>query len=198
MRMAFDGQPLVTLGSDTGFDLDWHGTWTDKLSNAQVRANKSIAEAGKLLLGHYPIKIHGHSLESTRRSISWLKQCLVLGWNEVIEVEAHLMRIMNGAGPPGVGILQAVLIRWQKGKTPLSVFGLPAVQAVIHYKWETWARHALLAEFNVFLLWLASFITFAYSFRVRITSLIAMYTPQNCFHVLSCLTSFELSLIDRI
>lgn len=87
------------------------------------------------------------------------------------------MRIVNGAGPPGVGILQAVLLRWQRGKTPISVFGLPAVQAVIDYKWETWAKHALLVEFVVFLCWLLSFTIFVYSFRVRFLTPASLYIP---------------------
>lgn len=76
------------------------------------------------------------------------------------------MRIRNGAGPPNVGILQSVLVRWQKGKTPISVFGLPAVQAVILYKWDRWAKVALRTEFIMYLLWLVAYITFAIAFRV--------------------------------
>lgn len=47
--MAFQGESLITLGSENGFDLDWAATWTDKLSKAQQKANKSIAEAGMVI-----------------------------------------------------------------------------------------------------------------------------------------------------
>lgn len=55
----------------------------------------------------------------------------------------------------------------QTKSTPLSVFGIPALQAVLQYKWETWARLYLLIEFCIFLLWLISFVAFSIFLTVQ-------------------------------
>lgn len=41
------------------------------------------------------------------------------------------------------GLLQPLLKRYQARGCPVSVFGLPAVQAVIQFKWTTWAHRFL-------------------------------------------------------
>jgi hypothetical protein len=66
--------------------------------------------------------------------------------------------------PPS--LLQPLLKRWQAGGLELSAFGLPAIQAVIEYKWRTFARRLLLWQLAVFVCWLASFFTFAILFQV--------------------------------
>jgi hypothetical protein len=46
------------------------------------------------------------------------------------------------------------------------VFALPAVAAVIHYKWATWAQRFLLYELAVYLAWLAAFTAFSLLLQV--------------------------------
>ncbi|GMH40202.1 hypothetical protein BSKO_08106 [Bryopsis sp. KO-2023] len=87
------------------------------------------------------------------------------GWAESVVVEAHVLSIRHAAGPPGEGLLQPILLRYQKQACPLSVFGLPAVQAVLNYKWEAWAARMLKIEFIMYLSWLLSFTIFVIIFQ---------------------------------
>ena len=61
--------------------------------------------------------------------------------------------------------MQPLLRRWQSGGCSLAVFGLPAVQATITYKWHTFARKLLLWELAFFLIWLAAFYGFTILFQ---------------------------------
>lgn len=64
--------------------------------------------------------------------------------------------------------MQPLLKRWQVGALETTAFGLPAVQAVIEFKWRVFAKRLLLWQLAVFLCWLASFFTFAILFQVRL------------------------------
>lgn len=46
------------------------------------------------------------------------------------------------------------------------VFGLPAVQAVIQHKWDTWARRVLIWEFALYVVWLLGYQAFIILFQV--------------------------------
>lgn len=86
------------------------------------------------------------------------------GFNQKVKVGAYVVGIEHAAGAPGIGLLQPVLVRWQLGAAPLSVFALPAVQSILNYKWRTWARRFLIFEFILYLLWLLCTVVFALSF----------------------------------
>ena len=88
------------------------------------------------------------------------------GWQDTVTVEAHVVSILNAAGGPKEGILQPILLRWQSHACPLSVFGLPAVQAVLMYKWEAWAARFLQYEFILYLCWLICYTAFIILFQV--------------------------------
>ena len=81
-------------------------------------------------------------------------------------MEAHVVGIQHAAGPPGIGLLQPVLVRWQSKAAPLSAFALPAVQAILNYKWTRWAKKVLMVEFAIYLLWLLSTVVFAFALIV--------------------------------
>jgi hypothetical protein len=49
-----------------------------------------------------------------------------------------------------------------------AVFGLPAVQAVINYKWHTWAKKFLLYELACYLAWLAGYTAFTLLFQQEV------------------------------
>lgn len=49
-----------------------------------------------------------------------------------------------------------------------AVFALPAVQAVIHFKWTTWARQFLLYELFCYLAWLLGYTVFTLLFQQEV------------------------------
>jgi len=87
------------------------------------------------------------------------------GWQDMVTIEAHVVSIRNAAGPPGEGMLQPILLRWQSRACPLTVFALPAVQAVVMYKWDQWASRFLQYEFVLYLFWLISYTAFIILFQ---------------------------------
>ena len=60
-----------------------------------------------------------------------------------MEVEAHVVTIKNAAMADDAGLLNPLLKRWQDQACSTMVFGLPAVQSVINFKWD---RQALLCS----------------------------------------------------
>lgn len=58
------------------------------------------------------------------------------GWTGVVEVEAHVVTIRHAAGADDAGLLNPLLKRWQDQACSQMVFGLPAVQSVINFKWD--------------------------------------------------------------
>ena len=58
------------------------------------------------------------------------------GWTGIVEVEAHVVTIKNAAMADDAGLLNPLLKRWQDQACSTMVFGLPAVQSVINFKWD--------------------------------------------------------------
>ena len=54
-------------------------------------------------------------------------------------MEAHVVTIKNAAGTDDAGLLNPLLKRWQDQACSQMVFGLPAVQSVINFKWDRYA-----------------------------------------------------------
>ncbi|KAJ9510388.1 hypothetical protein QJQ45_015854 [Haematococcus lacustris] len=80
-------------------------------------------------------------------------------------VQAHAVCLRDAASPGYRGLLQPLLKRYQAHGCPLDVFGLPAVHAVISFKWHTWAHRALVSEMLVYVAWLAAFVAFTLLFE---------------------------------
>ena len=59
------------------------------------------------------------------------------------------------------------------------MFALPAVQAVIHFKWTSWARTFLLYELACYCLWLACFTAFTLLFQAEDWTLTLWETMQD-------------------
>ncbi|GLC34362.1 hypothetical protein PLESTB_000737500 [Pleodorina starrii] len=83
------------------------------------------------------------------------------GWTSTLTVEAHVVNLYDAAAPGHAGLLRPLLARLRVHGCPPTVFALPAVQAVISHKWNTWARHFLMAEFVFYAAWLAAFSAFS-------------------------------------
>lgn len=60
-----------------------------------------------------------------------------------------------------------------------TVFALPAVQAVIHFKWTSWARTFLLYELACYGLWLAFFTAFTLLFQAEDWTLTLWQSVQD-------------------
>lgn len=125
------------------------------------------------------------------------------GWSTQIPVIAYVVTIRNAAAPDTEGLLHPLLCRWQSGGCSFGVFALPAVHAVIEYKWRNYARRALLAELACFLLWLFSFYAFTWLFQDEDTSLSLRELLQTqrgqfavLFNVLSLLGMAPFVLIE--
>lgn len=87
------------------------------------------------------------------------------GWSQNVVVEAFVVNVQGASRPDKEGLLQPLLRRWQAGGVSLAVFGLPAVQAVVDYKWERMGRKLMLGELAFFLAWLLSFSAFTVIFQ---------------------------------
>ena len=93
------------------------------------------------------------------------KDKLTVGWETDLVLEAYVVNIKRAASHDKDGLLHPLLLRWQAGALSMSIFGLPAVQAVVNYKWEKFARKLLMFELCLFLVWLASFFVFTWLFQ---------------------------------
>lgn len=100
------------------------------------------------------------------------------GWSRLVTVEAFVVNIKGAALPDKHGLVQPLLKRWQAGACHYSVFSLPAVQAVLHFKWTTFAGAALMCEMCCFLAWLLSFSVFALVWQVSVWIREAQWVPD--------------------
>ena len=87
------------------------------------------------------------------------------GWTADVVVEAFVVNVAEAADPDASGLIQPLLKRWQSGACSIAVFGLPAVQATINFKWKTFARRILMWELVVFMIWMAAFFGFTFLFQ---------------------------------
>jgi hypothetical protein len=81
-------------------------------------------------------------------------------WSRVT-AEAFVVNVRDAGAPDVDGLVHALLRRYQAGALSFSAFALPSVQAILQYKWHTFAKKLLLAEFAIYAVWLVSFSAFA-------------------------------------
>lgn len=87
------------------------------------------------------------------------------GWSNDLVLEAYVVNVRGASDPDSQGLLQPLLKRYQSGAIGLEPFGLPAVQAVVEWKWRSFARRLLLWELAVFVVWLLAFNGFTALFQ---------------------------------
>lgn len=63
-------------------------------------------------------------------------------------VEAFVVNIKDAAAPDVEGLVNPLLQRYNAGGCHYSVFGLPAVQAVLQFKWDTFAGKLVRPSFT--------------------------------------------------
>lgn len=91
-------------------------------------------------------------------------------WHSMVPVIAYVVAVEDALDPER-GVLHRLLLRWQAGKCGYSVFALPALQAIIDFKWTRFAKKLLITEFAFFMLWLVSFYAFTIAFQDEDASL---------------------------
>jgi hypothetical protein len=149
---ASDG--LLTLGREH-FEVEWEAMWRARLAElGTTRAIRGIS-AGSGLLGNGGGGAGGAGAAAGGG----------IGWSSTVTLEAHVVNVRDAAAQGARGLLQPLLKRYQAGACSMAVFALPAVQAVIHFKWTSWARRFLLYELAAYVVWLAAFTGFTLAFQ---------------------------------
>mmetsp|Transcript_7673 Transcript_7673/g.13270 ORF Transcript_7673/g.13270 Transcript_7673/m.13270 type:complete len:516 (+) Transcript_7673:114-1661(+) len=87
------------------------------------------------------------------------------GWSAGVNLEALVVPIRDAAADGSQGLLQPLLKGVTARTCPTSVFSLPAVKAVVDFKWNTWAYRCLLYELGLFVVWLSFYIAFTLLFE---------------------------------
>lgn len=108
---------------------------------------------------------HQWMQQLTSRSSPDIKKTPPVGWHTDVYLEAFVVNIVYAADPDNGGILHPLLQKWQAGVVSLAVFGIPAVQAVISFKWDSFAKKMLLGELACFMIWLLGFFGFTWLFQ---------------------------------
>lgn len=103
---------------------------------------------------------HDLNVERVWRNRLRQGQAKPTGWASKVVLEAFVVNVRAAADPDKDGLLQPLLKRWQAGGAPLAIFGLPAVQATISFKWHVFARTLLLVQLGIFGGWVVTFFAF--------------------------------------
>jgi len=80
--------------------------------------------------------------------------------SEPATLAVYAVDITNAAAPLDEGVLTPLLKNVVEGSNSVDVWDIPAVRAIVEYKWEFWARRYLLIEFVLYMAWLVSFLAF--------------------------------------
>ena len=88
-------------------------------------------------------------------------------WCSDIPVSTYVVSVRDAAAPAGRGLLRPLIRRWQAGGCGAATFQLPAVQAVIDWKWR-FCRKMLVGELALFVVWLVAVYTWAMAQRVGV------------------------------
>lgn len=84
-----------------------------------------------------------------------------VGWKSTLTLEAYVVNLKDATAEGRNGLLHPLLSRYKAKGCSSAVFGLPAVQAVIHFKWSNWVKRALTVELLLYLTWLLAFTAFS-------------------------------------
>ncbi|KAK9858035.1 hypothetical protein WJX84_009559 [Apatococcus fuscideae] len=82
-----------------------------------------------------------------------------------VELEASVITLKHAANADDAGLINPLLKKVQQHLLPEKVFTIPAVKAVILYKWTSWAQQLLWLEVAFYALWLFGFQAFVLLFQ---------------------------------
>jgi len=80
--------------------------------------------------------------------------------SEPSTLAVYAVKIANAAAPLDEGVLTPLLKYVDEGPNSVDIWDIPAVLAIVEYKWVFWARRYLLIEFALYMAWLISFSAF--------------------------------------
>lgn len=80
--------------------------------------------------------------------------------SESVTLAVYAVDIKNAAAPLEKGVLTPLLKNVDEGPNSVDIWDIPAVRAIVEYKWHSWARKYLLIEFALYMAWLISFLGF--------------------------------------
>ena len=154
--LAFGHQIMITRGLDTAQDPEYQRNWEEIIRSC---VEKSSKRRRKLL---------EESKSFTKRAA--LKRSAEDPWEECVIVTAYVVDIEDAAAGLEDGLLSPLVHKTQIGVTSDDIFDLPAIRAIIEYKWRNWARWYLIIEFVLYLGWLFSFVVFLMIYIVLLDS----------------------------
>lgn len=73
---------------------------------------------------------------------------------------AYAVKIKNYAILDKKNILHPLIQKVKSGGMSLEIFKMPVLQVLVSYSWHTYAKHILIIEFVVLILWVVTFIIF--------------------------------------
>lgn len=90
------------------------------------------------------------------------------GWKSLITICVYAVCIKNAAKMKTEGLLHPILLKAKAASMKYELFQLPVLQAIVDYKWRSYAYRVIFVEFVIYLIWVISFIAFVILFVVII------------------------------
>ena len=128
---ALRGAPMLTMGAASA-SIDFEAAWRARLAPFEAAA---AAEAARDAKAAGATASDAQRRPRRRRRGGGGAFADGGGWSRPVVVEAFVVNIRGAAAPDAAGLVQPLLRRWQAGGCHYSVFALPAVEAVLEFKW---------------------------------------------------------------
>lgn len=80
--------------------------------------------------------------------------------NKDVPLQAFTTTIKNAASPRDDGLIRPLVHQYKAQRCSYAVFSLPAVQAVVRFKWDAFARKILKIQLGMYIIWLCSYYLF--------------------------------------
>eukprot|EP00195_Chlamydomonas_chlamydogama_P013530 CAMPEP_0202890610 /NCGR_PEP_ID=MMETSP1392-20130828/957_1 /ASSEMBLY_ACC=CAM_ASM_000868 /TAXON_ID=225041 /ORGANISM="Chlamydomonas chlamydogama, Strain SAG 11-48b" /LENGTH=529 /DNA_ID=CAMNT_0049574211 /DNA_START=43 /DNA_END=1632 /DNA_ORIENTATION=+ len=166
-RQTAQENPHVTTLLQGNFSSLINHLETDGVKKlGSFKVNAYVAET---LMGGEPMLTQGSGSASLAWDQMWEPQLQQAeahvrltsqGWQDDVSLDVYLLRIAAAAHPDEQGLLRYLVSQYRKGNMDMRVFGLPAVQALIHFKWWRYSKRLLMSQLALYLVWLTAYTTF--------------------------------------
>lgn len=137
---AFSGKALLTMGCET----------------APVDAKQAWQR-------YFDQNYHSSSVKIEDETITGS------GQHEQVAVQAYVVSVKDAAAPGAHGLLRPLVLRLQQKRCSAAVFTLPAVRAVVEFKWFKYARKLVFFQLCCYTMWVLLFIWLLVTLKVTTT-----------------------------